>query len=157
MELSDETRKEIDLLIVTCETRREAMLQALEIIQRQHGHVGPDAAEYMATRLQVSRAEVEGVLSFYQTYHRRPVGELVFKVCRTLPCALVGASSIAAHLSLRLGIDVGQTSGDGRYTLLEVECLGLCDEAPAMMVNDEVYGNLTPERIDEVLASLDRE
>ena len=157
MELSDETRKEIDLLIVTCQTRREAMLQALEIIQKQHGHVGPEAAEYMATRLQVSRAEVDDVLSFYQGYHRRPVGEVVFKVCRTLPCALVGASSVAAHLSSKLGIAVGRTSPDGRYTLLEVECLGLCDQAPAMMVNDEVYGNLTPQRIDRVLASLDRE
>jgi NADH-quinone oxidoreductase E subunit len=157
MELSEQTRTEIDLLIATCRTRREAMLQSLEIIQQQHGHVDEEAAHFMANRLKVSLADVHDVLSFYPTYRREPVGEFVFKVCRTLPCALVGAASIAECLSSKLGIDVGETSADGRYTLLEVECLGLCDQGPAMMVNDVVYGCLTPERIDEILASLDEE
>jgi len=157
MELNDQTRREIDLLIATCETPREAMLQALAIVQQQHGHVGEDSAKYLATRLKVSRADVEDVLSFYPAYHRRPVGKFVFKVCRTLPCALLGAERIAACLSSKLGIAVGQTSRDGRYTLLEVECLGLCDQAPAMMVNDEVHGELTPGRIDRVLASLEND
>ncbi|MBN2582197.1 MAG: NADH-quinone oxidoreductase subunit NuoE [Planctomycetes bacterium] len=154
MELSDATRRDIDRLIATCETRREAIVQALEIVQRRHGHVDAEAAGYVANRLKVGRTDVEDVLSFYPVYYRQPVGKYVIKVCRSLPCARMGAKRVVDHLATRLSLEVGCTGDDGRFTLLEVECLGLCDRAPAMMINDEVYGPLTPDRIDEILDSL---
>jgi NADH-quinone oxidoreductase subunit E len=154
MELSESSRQEIDRLIGTCRVRREAIVQVLEIIQREQGHVGDEAVSYVANRLGVGRADVEDVLSFYPVYHRRPVGRFVVKVCRSLPCARMGAARVIDYLAERLGAAAGQTSADGRFTLLEVECLGACDRAPAMMINDDVYGPLTPERIDAILASL---
>jgi NADH-quinone oxidoreductase subunit E len=154
MELCEAARQEIDRLVATCQTQREAIVQVLETIQCEHGHVDDEAVSYVANRLKLGRADVEDVLTFYPVYHRRPVGKYVVKVCRSLPCARMGAAAVAEHLSLRLGLAVGETSPDGRFTLLEVECLGLCDRAPAMMINDDVYGPLTPEGIDQVLASL---
>ena len=153
-ELSEKARAEIDGLIATCESPREALLLALEIVQRDCGYVDDTVAEHVATRLRVNRADVDDVLSFYTVYDTAPVGRYVIRICRTLPCALVGAESLAEHLSATLGIAVGETTADGLFTLKEAECLGLCDVAPAMTVNEHVYGSLTPDRIDRIIADL---
>lgn len=155
MELSEQVRARIDALLATCEEPREALIQALEIVQTAEGQVSDGATRYVANRLRVGRPEIDDVLSFYPAFSGRPMGRHVIRVCRGLPCALVGGESLAAFLSKRLGIVVGETTPDGRFTLLEVECLGLCDVAPAMMIDDRACGRLTPGRIDDLLSSFE--
>jgi NADH-quinone oxidoreductase subunit E len=93
-------------------------------------------------------------VSFYTMYNTKPIGRHHIQICRTLPCALGGAEKIAAFIKQKLGIEAGQTTGDGRFTLSEVECLASCGTAPMMQINDEYYENLTEERIDAILGSL---
>ena len=155
MELSAQARARIDTLLAGCEEPREGLLQALEIAQRQRGYIDREIAEVIASRLKLSRADIDDVLSFYPVLHSRPVGRFVIKVCRSLPCALLGSEAVVGYLSAKLGIAPGQTTADGRFTLEGVECLGLCEQAPAMMINDQAFGNLTPQRIGEILSSLE--
>jgi NADH-quinone oxidoreductase E subunit len=96
-------------------------------------------------------ARVLGVVSFYTLYNMKPVGRHHIQVCRTLPCALRGAENVTRLLKKKLGIEPGQTTADGRFTLSEVECLASCGTAPMMQVNDDYYENLTEEKIDEIL------
>ena len=95
--------------------------------------------------------ELDGVATFYNLIFRKPVGKHVILVCDSVSCWIMGYEEVRSHLLNRLGIQFGQTTGDGRFTLLPVPCLGACDQAPAMMVNDKLYGNLDPAKIDEIL------
>jgi NADH-quinone oxidoreductase E subunit len=99
-------------------------------------------------------ARVYSVVSFYTMYNMKPIGRHHIQICRTLPCALGGAEKITAFVKQRLGIESGQTTPDGRFTLTEVECLASCGTAPMMQVNDDYYENLTEEKLDEILHSL---
>jgi NADH-quinone oxidoreductase subunit E len=109
---------------------------------------------WAAERLELTPAMVEGVTTFYTMYNTRPVGKHLIQLCRTLSCELRGSLDIRAHLKERLGIGPGETSADGRFTVVEVECLGACGTAPAMMVGEDYYENLTPERVDAILSEL---
>ena len=106
--------------------------------------------------MELSPALVASVASFYSMLYRRPVGQHTIQVCTNVSCSLAGAQPLLEYLSQKLGIEPGETSPDGRFSLLEVECLGSCGTAPAMQVNDAYYENLTEARIDEILASLTR-
>jgi len=155
MPLSEELRREIDLLVAECHELREALLQALLLVQDRHGFVSDEAATFLAERLKIARTDVDDVLTFYPVFSTRPRGRHVIRVCHTLPCALAGGEAVIDHIAARLGIAEGETTADGRFTLLGVECLGLCEQAPAMMINDTVHGRLTPERIDAILGDLE--
>jgi NADH-quinone oxidoreductase subunit E len=124
--------------------RRSAILPALYLVQRQKGYVTLNAIAHVAGVLGCSAAEVEDVVSFYSMYYTRPVGDYVLQVCRTLPCALRGAERVTEELSATLGIEVGQTDRSGTFSLLEVECLGACDRAPVVMINDTWHECLKP-------------
>jgi len=104
-----------------------------------------------AHTLAVGRFGAEGVVSFYTMYNMKPIGRHHIQVCRTLPCALRGAEQVTGMLKRKLGIECGQTTADGRFTLSEVECLASCGTAPMMQVNDDYYENLTEEKIDDIL------
>ena len=99
-------------------------------------------------------ARVHGVVSFYTMYNTKPIGRHHIQICRTLPCALGGAERITAFIKEKHGIEAGQTTADGRFTLTEVECLASCGTAPMMQINDEYYENLTEQKVDEILQSL---
>jgi NADH:ubiquinone oxidoreductase subunit E len=101
-----------------------------------------------------SPARVCGVVSFYTMLNTKPIGWQHIQICRTLPCALRGAEKLTSFISKTLGIEVGQTTADGRFTLSEVECLASCGTAPMMQINDGYYENLTDEKVTEILASL---
>ena len=125
--------------------KRSAVLPALYLVQAQLGYVTATAMRYVAGLLEITPADVEDVVSFYTMFYTKPVGKFVLQVCRTLSCALNGAGRVTEELAAKLGVAPGQTDSTGTFTLLEVECLGACDRAPVVMVNDAWHECVTPE------------
>ena len=136
------------------EQRRSAVLPALYLAQYQQGYITANAIRHVAELLGITRADVEDVVSYYTMFYTRPVGKFVINVCRTLSCAVNGAERVTAELSGKLGIKPGQTDSSGMFTLVEVECLGACDRAPAVMVNDVWHECLTPENAAKLIDDL---
>jgi NADH-quinone oxidoreductase E subunit len=134
--------------------KRSAVLPALYLVQHQLGYVTANAMRYVAGLLEITPADVEDVTSFYTMFYTKPVGAFVLQVCRTLSCALNGAERVTEEISAKLGIAVGQTDASGTFTLLEVECLGACDRAPVVMVNDAWHECLKPEDAARLLDDL---
>ena len=116
--------------------RRSAVLPALYLAQYQQGYITANTIRHIAPLLGITRADVEDVVSFYTMFYTKPVGKFVLQVCRTLSCALNGAERVTEELCTKLGIKPGETDASGAFTLVEVECLGACDRAPAVMVKD---------------------
>jgi len=136
------------------ERRRSAVLPALYLVQQQQGYITANGIRHVAEMLGITRADVEDVVSYYTMFYRRPVGTFVLSVCRTLSCALNGAERVTEALCDQLRIKPGQTDASGTFTLLEVECLGACDRAPVVMVNDAWHENQTPESVAKLLDDL---
>ena len=134
--------------------RRSAVLPALYLAQDQQGYITANAIRHVADVLGITRADVEDVVSFYTMFYVKPVGRFVLQVCRTLSCALNGAERVTEELSSKLGIKPGQTDADAMFTLLEVECLGACDRAPAIMVNDAWHECQKPEDAAKLIDDL---
>ena len=126
--------------------RKSAILYALYLAQGQLGYLTAAAMQHVAEQIRCSRADVEDVVSYYTMFYTKPVGKYVLNVCRTLSCALLGAERVTEELSEKLGIRPGQTTADGMFSLIEVECLGACDRAPVVMVNDDWHERLSPEQ-----------
>jgi len=126
--------------------RKSAILYALYLAQQQQGYLTGAAMRHVAEQIRCTPAEVEDVVSYYTMFYTRPVGKYVLNVCRTLSCALLGAERVTEELGASLGIRPGQTTADGMFTLIEVECLGACDRAPVVMVNDDWHERLAPEQ-----------
>ena len=142
-----ENRARLDRIVTRypADQRRSAVLPALYLVQYQQGYITPSAMRHVADLLGITPADVEDVVSFYTMFYTRPVGAFVLQVCRTLSCALNGAERVVEELAAKLGIQPGQTDPTRTFTLLEVECLGACDRAPVVMVNDSWHECLTPE------------
>lgn len=135
--------------------KRAALLPALWIAQREYGgYLPPEALMEVAYRLGTSYAVVEGVATFYTMYNKRPVGRVMLEVCTNLTCSICGGYEILRHLEEKLGIKVGETTPDGQFTLVEVECLNDCGNAPVMQVGNRYFGRLTPEKVDALLEEL---
>ncbi len=130
------------------------MLPVLYLAQEEFGYLGAEAIEYISRLMEIPSARVQGVVSFYTMLYAKPIGKYHIQVCRTLPCALMGAERIASFLAAKLGIEVGETTADGRFTLSEVECLASCGTAPVMQINDDYYEGLTEKKVDEILEAL---
>jgi NADH-quinone oxidoreductase E subunit len=126
--------------------RKSAILFALYLVQNQQGYITANGMRHVAQQIGCTPAEVEDVVSYYTMFYTRPVGKYVLNVCRTLSCALLGAERVTEELSAKLGIKPGETDPSGTFTLMEVECLGACDRAPVVMVNDDWHEGLTPEQ-----------
>ncbi len=119
------------------ERRKSAILPALYLVQEQQGYISGHAMEHVAEAIGCTPADVEDVVSYYVMFFTRQTGKYVLQVCRTLSCALRGAERVTEELSKQLGVKVGETDSSGTFTLLEFECLGACDRAPVIMVNNE--------------------
>jgi NADH-quinone oxidoreductase E subunit len=119
------------------EHRRSAVIPALYIVQEQNGYISAPAIRHVAEVIGMSPAEVDDVVTYYAMFFREPVGKYVVQVCRTLSCALRGAERVTQEISRKLGVKPGQTDPSGTFTLMEMECLGACDRAPVVMVNNE--------------------
>jgi NADH-quinone oxidoreductase subunit E len=154
LEFSPETLKQFEATVARYPKKEAAILPVLYLAQREFGHIGPEAVEYVAGLMGQPPARVHGVVSFYTMFNTKPIGRHHIQVCRTLPCALRGAASVTGFLKQKLGINTGETTADGRFTLSEVECLASCGTAPMMQVNDDYYENLTEEKIDQILDAL---
>ncbi|MBI2836513.1 MAG: NADH-quinone oxidoreductase subunit NuoE [Chloroflexi bacterium] len=125
----------------------------LKEAQRKHGHITEEDLNEIARSLDVPVSEVYGVATFYSFLATRPVGRNVIRVCRSLPCHLEHSEEIIASLKNVIGIEPGETTADGRFTLELTNCIGACDQAPAMLVNDDLHGDLTPGKISQILQS----
>jgi NADH-quinone oxidoreductase E subunit len=136
------------------EQRRSAVLPALYLAQYQQGYITANAIRHVAELLGITRADVEDVVSYYTMFYTRPVGRFVINVCRTLSCAINGAERVTEELRGKLGINPGETDASGTFTLMEVECLGACDRAPAVMVNDAWHECLTPSAVPRLIDDL---
>jgi NADH-quinone oxidoreductase subunit E len=129
------------------EERKSAVLYALYLAQGQQGYLTAAAMSHVAQQIGCTAAEVEDVVSYYSMFFTKPVGTYVLNVCRTLSCALRGAERVTEEISAALGIKPGETDSTGTFTLIEVECLGACDRAPVVMVNDDWHERLAPEQV----------
>ncbi|MEA3252573.1 MAG: NADH-quinone oxidoreductase subunit NuoE [Pseudomonadota bacterium] len=149
--LADEDRRAIEHERAHYEQPQAACIEALKIVQRRHGWVPDAAIPAIAEVLGIGPASVEGVATFYSLIFRQPVGRHVILVCDSSSCFLTGYEELGDALAKRLGIGLGQTTADGRFTLLPVCCLGACDRGPAMMIDDDTFGPIAPDDLDELL------
>ncbi|CCG98784.1 NADH-quinone oxidoreductase, E subunit [Fibrella aestuarina BUZ 2] len=136
--------------------QKSALLPLLHLLQEQEGWTSPEGMDYVAGLLQIQPIEVYEVASFYTMYHLDPVGKHVIEYCRTGPCCLMGGEDVYAHLKQRLGIEAGQTTPDGLFTIKEVECLAACGMGPVFQIREQYYMHLTNERVDEIIAELSK-
>jgi formate dehydrogenase subunit gamma len=128
------------------------LIEVLHAIQAQLGYVPPAAVPIVADGLNLSRAEVHGVISFYHYFRSTPPGAHTVSVCRAESCQAMGAEALAEHARQRLGVDFHQTTPDGRFSLEPVYCLGNCACSPAVMIDGRLHGRVTPERLDALLS-----
>jgi NADH-quinone oxidoreductase subunit E len=130
---------------------RAAVPDALRVVQASRGWVSNEGLQDVAGLLGLSAEEVEEVATFSNLIFRRPVGRHVILLCDSVSCWIVGSTALSEHLRSRLGIGLGETTSDGRFTLLPANCLGACDQAPVMMVDEDLHVQLTPEKADRIL------
>ena len=153
--LSDAGRAELDALRSRYPTTEAVLIPALHIAQREWGGWLPDEAiEAVAAELDLPPAKVYGVVTFYDLFHQHPVGRHRIRVCTNLSCQLRGADEIVELLHQELGVGEDEVTPDGRCSYVHFECLGSCDTAPMMMVDDDYHENLTPQRVRRVLKEL---
>lgn len=148
--------KKADVFVNRYPKKRAALLPLLWLVQEQEGWVPPVAYPVIAGLVGITASEVGEVVSFYTMFNRRPVGRHHVQVCTGPCCALRGSGELLGYLKSKLGIDVGQTTDDGRFHLSTVECLGSCGTAPVMQIGDDYYENLDAGRVDIILDKLDR-
>jgi NADH-quinone oxidoreductase subunit E len=149
-----EFEKKVDDLVSKYPEPKAALLPVLWEIQAEHGWIDLDAERWAAERLGVSPAHVHGVVTFYTMFKQQPSGTYHIQVCSTLSCMLRGSEELVSHLENKLGIKPGETTADGRFSMIKVECLGSCGTAPMFQMNDDYHENLTPELVDQLLDSL---
>lgn len=150
-EMAAEDRDEILHAIAHYDDSRAASIDALKIVQRRHGWVPDGAISVIGKLLNIPGSDVEGVATFYNRIYRQPVGRHVIAVCDSISCFLMGFDQIYGQLQSKLGIKPGQTTADGRFTLLPICCLGACDRGPVLMVNDNTHFNISVESLDQLL------
>lgn len=149
-----EFEKKVDELVARYPQAKAALLPVLWVVQREQGWVGLASEEWVAHRLGLTAAHVHGVVTFYTMFKQRPSGKYHVQVCTTLSCMLRGCDELVGHLSAKLGIRPGETTPDGKFSLVCVECLGSCDTAPMLQLNDDYHENLTAASVDHLLERL---
>jgi len=154
LEFSQETLKQFDEIVSRYPEQKSAVLPVLYMAQKEFGHLSQEAIEYVAKLMDIPAARLYGIVTFYTMFNMKPVGRHHLQVCRTLPCALLGSERIINYLKKKLGINLGETTPDGRFTLSEVECLASCGTAPVMQINDDYCENLSEEKIDKIFENL---
>ena len=155
-EFTPENRARLDEILTHYppERSRSAVLPALYLVQYQQGYITGNAMRHVAEALRVTPADVEDVVTYYTMFYQKPVGRFVLSVCRTLSCAINGAERVTEEICNALHIRPGETDATGTFTLIEAECLGACDRAPVIMVNDAWQELQRPEDIPKLLADL---
>ena len=148
------SREQIDLALARYKGTPGPLIQILHAVQDSLGHIPPAAVPIIADALNLSRAEVHGVVTFYHYFRQAPAGKHVVQLCQAEACRSMHSESLTAHAKQRLGIDFHETTSDGRFTLEPVYCLGNCACSPAMMIDGELHGRVTAERFDSIVQDL---
>lgn len=149
--LTTEEKIEIDHAISLVPVRKAAGIEALKIVQEHRRWISDESLRDIASYMDMSPEELDSVATFYNLIFRRPVGRHIILLCDSISCWVMGYESILQHLTKKLEIKYGETTADGRYTLLPNCCLGTCDCAPALMIDEDLYRNLTMDQLDEIL------
>jgi len=152
--LSAESRQKIESLKKVYETDQSALIPALHVAQADQGWLSEDTQREVAKILGLTPQAVRQVVTFYTMFHQKPVGRHMIQVCRNLSCSLLGGQRLQKQIQDKLGLEDGETTQDGRFTYVSVECLGSCGTAPVLMVNDRYYENVTPKLVERLLEEL---
>ena len=152
--LSSAALAKIDAIVERYPNRASALMPCLWVVMDEAGWVPPGAIAFLVERLEVTAARVHEVLTFYTMYRTEPQAEHVLQVCRNISCHVMGARPVIAHLEKELGVRMGQATADGKFALEGAECLGACGMGPCMQLGRHLYENLTPGKVDAILASL---
>lgn len=150
---SEKTIDEIKQLNTKYHNMQSSLLPALYIIQKEYGWLSPNAMAAAGELLNIPEATVRGVASFYSMFRHKPMGKHLIQLCTNVACMLMGAERLVDILKDRYGIEPNDTTSDGRFSLIIMECIGACGTAPAMLVNTDFYDNLTEQRIEEILTN----
>ncbi len=148
--LSDAEVREIEAECAHLPDRQSAAIDAMMIVQRHRGWVSDESLAAIAQLLGMSTAALDSIATFYNLIYRKPVGRHVVMVCDSVSCYVMGADGLRKQVENHLGVQLGQTTADGRFTLLPIVCLGACDKAPTMMIDDDLIENVTAERLGEI-------
>lgn len=150
--ITSELKTKIDALLAKYETKRATLLEVLHLVQEHYGYVSVASEEAVANYLGIAPIDVHEVVTFYTLYYREPKAKTRFNVCRTLSCSLAGSREMVRYLEDKLGIKSGTKDASGSCGIQEVECLGACELAPMLQLNDDEFvGNLTKEKLDELV------
>lgn len=149
--LSEEEKKEIDEHIAQYPAKRAACIEALKLVQQNRRWISDETLKDIAVYLDMTIDELDGVATFYNMVFRKPVGRHVILICDSISCWILGYPKIYEHLNKSLGISFGETTSDDRFTLLPIPCLGTCDHSPAMMIDNDLHRDLTPDTLDDIL------
>lgn len=154
-EFSPEGKKRIEWLTTRYPVKEAALLPLLRLAEEEFGVIDDPAVACVAKEIGLSASNVYGVLTFYTHYRRAGDGKYVLQVCSTLPCALRGCRDVVHHIEERFGLRPRESTADGKFTLKKVECLGSCDTAPVVQINEDYHENLTIEKLDAILDGLE--
>jgi len=153
--LTQQEKTEIDKAISDVPYKRAAAIEALKIVQSHRRWISDESLSEIASYMEVSTAELDSVATFYNLIFRRPIGRHMILVCDSISCWVMGYETIVDELRAKLGITFGETTSDGRFTMLPNPCLGTCDCAPALMIDNDLYRNLTSKELDGILKLYD--
>jgi NADH-quinone oxidoreductase subunit E len=151
--LTPEERQEIEAEFPRYPNKRAVCLDAMKVIQRHRGWVSDESLRDLAQELDMTPDELDAIATFYNLIFRKPVGRHVVLICDSVSCWIMGYEKLCQRLTSQVGVGLGETTADGRFTLLPIVCLGACDHAPAMMVDNDLYRDVEADRIDDVLKS----
>ncbi len=154
VKFSEEALKEYQDLLKRYPERRAALLPTLHLAQREFGWISHEVMEYLSQLMEIPVTEILDTVSFYTMFKTKPSGKYHIQVCSTLSCALRGSREIFEYLTKKLGIQEGEVTPDGKFSLVKVECLGSCGTAPVVQINDDYYEGMTPEKLDNILENL---
>ncbi|MEJ2634525.1 MAG: NADH-quinone oxidoreductase subunit NuoE [Calditrichia bacterium] len=149
--LTKDEISEIDEHLKLYPHKRAACIEALKIVQKHRRWISDESLQDLAIYLDMTAEELDSVATFYNLVFRKPVGRHVILICDSVSCWILGYEQLLSHLNEKLGIKLGETTSDDRFTLLPIPCLGTCDHAPALMIDDDLHRDLTPEKLDKIL------
>jgi NADH-quinone oxidoreductase E subunit len=152
--LRENAPEEIEAILAKYPTKRSAVLPLCHLAQMQYGYMSPDAVRDVADLLELDPTEVQSLVGFYSLLRERPTGKYVIEICADLPCALRGANRLVDHVCKKLGVQPGETTPDGLFTVEKVMCVAACDRAPVAQINLEYFEHLDPSRVDALLEEL---
>jgi len=149
----EQLKAEINKMAKKCDHHRSGLIPVLQHVQNVSRHISPEAMQDIAEAFRIHPVEVQGVVSFYSFLSTEKKGKFVVRLCRTISCDMAGKEAVANQLENELGIEFGETTSDGMFTLEFTNCLGMCDQGPAMLVNDDIHTRVTPEKIADIIES----